>query len=175
MRQGCHTVTLPTLYYFKMILRLQRKISTLIFSALWLGPRYTSLALLHLLKNFLTLFPQTFFSRNASPRQNLLGFVPKQFQLCIKKLKINCGTCWQGSAEAGLETKGSEEMELQAAAQPCVLVSCKSVPSTTWAFCAVSKEDTPREQFKVYISLMGSYKWNLNQVCQCAGMPCTSV
>lgn len=89
MRQGCHTVTLPTLYYLK--LRLQRKISTLILSSLWLGHCSISLALLHLLKDFLTFLPQTFFSRSASPRQYLLVFIPKQFQLCIKALKCNCG------------------------------------------------------------------------------------
>lgn len=48
-------------------------------------------------------------------------------------------TCWQGQAEAaGLETKGSGEMELQAAAQPA-----NQSPSTTWAFCALSKEGDP--------------------------------
>lgn len=159
MRQGCHTVTLPTLYYFKMILRLQRKISTLILCALWLGPYYTSLALLHLLKDFLTFLPQAFFSRNVSPRQNLLFFCSKTIPTVHKNLEINYGTCWQGSAEAaGLEAKGSGEMELQAAAQPCVLVTCKSVPSTTSACCVMFREDTLREQFKVYVSLMGSYK-----------------
>lgn len=74
---------------------------------------------------FLTFLPQAFCSNNSSPRQKLLCY-SKATQFTFKNLKMKL---WyvRGSAEAAdLETKGSGEMEFQAAALAYVLVSCKT-------------------------------------------------
>ena len=77
-------------------------------------------------KEFLTFFTRLSAAVVLAPDRN--SFVnPMQLSPHIKTLKQNHVTCWQVSVEAvGLETVEAGEMELQAAAQAYVLVSCKS-------------------------------------------------
>lgn len=77
-------------------------------------------------EEFLTFFPRLSATVVLAPDRN--SFVnPTQLSPDIKTLKQNHGTCWQVSGEAvGLETVETGEMQLWAASQAYVFVSCKS-------------------------------------------------